>query len=53
MHLLRLRDQLFAELRVRDGDKRLGTLPGRHALEADFAILGDNIMDIGTCVGYD
>ena len=33
VHLLRVGDELLAEVGMRDADERLGTLPGRKALE--------------------
>ena len=38
---------------MRDADERLGTLPGRKALEVDHAILGDDVVRAGARVGAD
>ena len=53
MHLLRVGDELLAEVGMRDADERLGTLPGRKALEVDHAILGDDVVRAGARVGAD
>ena len=38
---------------MRNGDQRLGTLPGRKSLQIDHSILGNNIVRAGARVGAD
>ena len=53
MHFFRIGNQLFAEIGMRNGDQRLGTLPGRKSLQIDHSILGNNIVRAGARVGAD
>ena len=39
VHLLRVGDELLAEVGMRHGDQRLGALPGGQALEVEFVEL--------------
>ena len=53
VHLLRVGDELLAEVGMRDADERLGTLPGGKTLEVDHAVLGDDVVRAGARVGAD
>ena len=53
MHFFRIGNQLFAEIGMRNGDQRLGTLPGRKSLQVDHAVFGNNIVRAGARVGAD
>ena len=46
-------DQFFPEIRMGEAYDRLGLLPGRKALQADFAVLGDKPVYIGAGIGHD
>ena len=47
VHLLRLGDQLLAELRMGDGNQALGPLPSGLALGVELAVLRHYIVEVG------
>src|SRR5699024_1217724 len=53
VHLVRLGDELVAELRMSHGNNRLGLLPGGEALEVHAAVLRDKIVNVCTGIGDD
>ena len=52
MHFFSILDQLVAEIRVRDRNQRLRTLPSSPALETYLTILGNKPVDIGPGIGH-